>query len=160
MKKQRRIISLLLIVALIVSVFPIGFTSAAYGREPPSAIFEYDYVPDQLLVVMDERISSDFNTPNGSNVEELFPDLGIVSVNDLTDNSQFTNYNVSTPSSGEEEEDDFPQILLIELNSSNENDMLEAIETLEQNPLVESVSLNYVGTLDSAPVIPNDTRAC
>lgn len=86
----------------------------------------------------------------------LFPGIDIVSVRDLTDVSEILGGSFDRSLTAEDRLYEGRQILLVELPVGGEEDMLNAIEILEEDPLVAYAEFNIIGSAISSPLVPND----
>ena len=147
MKTTRKFTSLSLIIALLLTLFTFGFYVPAFADgQSDNPLYDLqgkNFVPGQLLVgiVESTRISQDIlaATNRSSDVCQLLG-VDILCVQDLTCGANAPSFDEITrqkPFTGR-------QILLLELNSSKTDDLLEAIEILEKNPLVAYAEPNYI----------------
>ncbi|MCL1873495.1 MAG: S8 family serine peptidase [Clostridiales bacterium] len=166
MKKTR--VSLFIFALFAITIFAFGLTASGQSIGVPSSTPDMlytkaeGYVPGQLLVGMEYAIplSTSDNTPNSAPFA-LFPDVEIVSIRDLTDVSDILPDSVSggnnPVATNEFNTYNGRQILLVELDSNSETDMLEAIRVLEENPLVAYAEFNFIGSAYTLPrKEPND----
>jgi len=153
MTKATKVLIALLVVCLLFAQGILSNTSRAIpasisvqSQILPNMPLSGNYVPAQILVGMQSSVSL-------TNITTSFLGLDILSVIDLTDVSSLVSNTAVTPYTG-------PQILLLELESDDEGDLLNAISALETNPLVSFAEPNLIGsacsTIPSDPLSPSE----
>jgi len=153
---------LFLVLAIVFAVFSLGLTTSGQAINTSDTPWLEDYIPGQLIVGIQDNLSipkGDFAAVNESSSPSVFLGVNTLSVKDLTDIEDIVTSVLQENSNLDIELKEYtgPQILLLELDSSSEEDMRQAIEVLEQNPLVSHASPNYVISSSSkTPTIPND----
>lgn len=172
MKMTKKLASLLLVIALLCTLLPTSLASALTAtpqeNDPTIHLEEGGYVPGQLLVGIDEatyyttEATASFGSAKGSGTLSVdpFAGLDILSVRDLTDAADIVEENTTMSArvvvhlqSAQPRLYEGRQILLVELASDSEEDLLDAIELLEQNPMVAYAEPNFI---TEAYALPDD----
>jgi len=118
---------------------------------PPVVLREGEYVPGQIIVSMKDNVSVSQGDLDAA--ARLFPGINVLIAKDLTDVSETLPLDVIEQNGIQLKTWDGPQILLLELLSDSQEDLLQAITVLEENRLVDCASPNFI---DKANLIPND----
>lgn len=163
MKKTKKHLLVSLLVLITLSIFSLGLIASGQTIGALDVPWFEDCVPGQIIVGIQENLSisqGTLATANQGSSSSLFLGVDTLSVKDLTDMSEIISL-IQQKNDGnmdtEPQEYNGPQVLLLELASDSKEDMLQAIEILEQNPLVSHASPNYITrTSSNTPIIPKD----
>ena len=143
--KSKKVLVVLIACCLMLAALPSSaIPNNSQTGTLPDLLLPESYVEAQILVGMEQPLSLAGHGAN-PNINPFQGNLDIVSITDLTDISEFARgHGAISPAPYQGR-----QILLVELDENE--DILEAITTLESDPLVSYAEPNLIGRLCSAP---------